>query len=869
MMLPENFIRSKILLTLLCIFFVSVTYADHLKGGWIKYSYVSSDASTIQYKVSFYQYSSCLEPEKVDALIYLNIFDGVTFAKVGNTQIIPITDSTRELKDYFGPCFQNPPTICYIVSEYTETISVPVNTSGYVLGVQRCCRIAGIANVPESNSAGLTYTISIPGGANKIDNSPIFNFKDTVAICYDENFSIDLGAKDIDGDSLAYTLCSGLTGGSRIEPIVTDPASPQYQIIPYNSPYSGEQPLGATSTINGKTGLLSGVAPMETGTYVVAVCVDEYRQGVYIGHTRKEIHLDVENCKLGAAELKPSYITCNGYDFTFSNELDDTGFIYMWNFGIANSTTDTSSLRHPTYNYKDTGDYVIKLKVKNAVGCEDSAASNLKIYPGFVTNFTIDGSCIKNPYSFKDLSTTKYGVVNSWQWNFNDESADTIKNPNYTFADTGFKSITLITTNSKGCIDTATKQLDVSLQPNVALKFADTLICSIDTLQLQSSSSTSGAVFSWSPTYNLSDPSAASPYVFPKQTTVYNVTVDYKGCSGTNSVKVNVIDKVDLSLPADTTICKTDEISLNPTTDALYFSWTPSEGLNSTTVKNPIASPVSNTTYSVIASVGKCTADGSRAVKVVPYPSVHASDDTTICFGKTTQLNASIKGTYFEWSPANSLLNPNTLNPLAGPDSTTSYVLSVTDTIGCPKPSYDTIVVTVLPKVKAFAGNDTIAVINEPVQLNASGGSSYLWSPAIYLNSNVIQNPVAVFQGGLDTILYVVKATTPQGCSGTDDIKIYIFETKPSIFVPSAFTPNNDGLNDVLRPTIAGMQKFNYFNVYNRWGALLYSTSQEGQGWDGNYNSKKQQSGTYVFTASALDYTGKNYFIKGTFVLIR
>ncbi len=870
-MLPENFIRLKYLLTLLCIFFISTSYADHLKGGWIKYSFVSSDGINITYRVSFYQYSSCLEPEKVDPLIYLNVYDGSGFNKIGDTRIFSLTDSSRELKDYFGPCFQNPPTICYIVAEYTDIIQVPVNTSGYVLGVQRCCRISGIANVPESNNTGLTYTISIPGGANSNDNSPVFDFKDTVAICYDENFSLDLGAKDIDGDSLIYSLCSGLTGGSRLQPIVADPTLPPFQAIPYTTPYTGGQPLGANSSIDRSTGLLSGVAPEQIGTYVVAVCVDEYRKGVYIGHTRKEIHLDVENCKLGGASLKPSYITCNGFDFTFSNDVPNSGFSYLWDFGVTGIATDTSTTEHPTYTYADTGDYIIKLRVKNASGCADSATSHLKIYPGFIVDFSVDGSCIKNPYQFKDLSTTKYGIVNSWQWMFDDGSNDSIQNPAHIYADTGLKNITLVATNSKGCIDTATEQLNVALQPDIALKFHDTLICSIDTLQLKSQSSTPDAIYNWLPDYNISSLSSPSPYVSPKQTTVYNVTINYKGCSVDDSVKVNVIDRVDLALPADTTICKTDTIILNPNTNALYFLWSPSEGLSSTTIKNPIASPLSNTRYSVIASVGKCNASSNQAVNIVSYPSAQANGNAIICYGKTTQLNATINGTYFKWSPTNSLLNANTLNPIAGPQATTSYILTVTDTFGCPKPAYDTVVVNVIPKVAVFAGNDTIAVINQPIQLKvtAIAGSNYEWAPSTYLSSAFVQNPVAVFPGGLDTITYTVHAVTEQGCAGSDDIKIYLFETRPSIFIPSAFTPNSDGLNDVLRPTIAGMQKFTFFNVYNRWGQLLYTTSQQGQGWDGNFNGKKQPSGTYVYTAGAVDYTNKNYFIKGTFVLIR
>lgn len=867
MRLPENIIVRRFLPVLLCLFFISAAYADHLKGGWIKYSYISTSNGSITYRVSLYQYSDCSEPDKVDDRIFLGIFDAGTL-KNYKTQTILLTSQRREIKDNFGPCFQNPPTICYLIAEYTATITVPANTSGYILTAQRCCRIAGIANVPFSNGYGLTYTVTIPGGANSTDNSPVFDFRDTAAICFSEHFTIDLGAKDIDGDVLRYSLCSGLTGGSREQPSVPEPKGPPYGTVPYIAPYNGTQPLGLNASIDSATGIYSGIAPAEIGTYVVAVCVDEFRNGVYIGHTRKEIHLDVENCKLGGANLNPSYITCDGFNFTFSNNADNPDYAYLWNFGVTGTTTDTSSGQHPTYLYRDTGDYLVKLKVDNKLGCTDSATTHVKIYPGFTTDFSLDGSCIKNPYSFTDLTATKYGVVNSWHWIFGNDGIDSVPNPKFLFTTTGLKDITLISTNSKGCVDTVTKTLNVTLGPDLSLKFADTLICSIDTLQLQSSSN-AGAAFNWQPAYNISNPVSSTPFVFPKQTTTYNLTVSYKGCTTVDSVKVNVTDRVDLSLPQDTIICKTDQVTLTPTTNALNFSWSPSEGLSSTTSEQPIAAPLSTTTYSLVASVGKCKARDAQTLKVVPYPVAEAGNDVTICYGKTAQLSSAITASHFTWSPANSLFNSNTLSPVAGPQSTTTYVLTVTDTLGCPKPVSDSIVVNVISKVAAFAGNDTIAVINQPLQLRATGGSSYVWSPSMYLNDALIKNPVATFTGGLDTIVYNLKVTTAEGCTGYDSIKVYLFETKPSIFIPTAFTPNGDGQNDIMRPTVAGMKKFIYFKVYNRWGQLLYSTGQEGQGWNGIYNGKKQPSGTYVYAASAKDYTGENYFEKGTFVLIR
>jgi gliding motility-associated-like protein len=653
-------------------------------------------------------------------------------------------------------------------------------------------------------------------------------------------------------------------------PVVVNPLPPPYSSIPYLASYGGSFPLGANVSIDPATGILSGVAPSQIGTYVVAVCVDEYRKGVYIGHTRKEIHLDVENCRLGGANLKPSYITCDGFDFTFSDETDDPTYHYFWDFGVTNITTDTSSEERPTYNYKDTGDYIVKLSVHNNIGCSDSAVTHVKIYPGFTTDFAIDGSCIKNPYTFKDLTTTKYGVVDSWHWVLDEATIDSVQNPDYIFTNPGLKNITLITTNSKGCIDTATKPLTVTIGPDVSVKFLDTLICSIDTLQLQSSSLTTGAAFNWQPAYNISNVNSPSPFVSPKQTTAYNVTVSYKGCIAVDSVMVNVIDRVNVSLPADTTICSTDSITLTPSTNALYFSWSPSQSLSDASAEEPLALPSSTTEYSVLASVGKCSASAAQNIRVVPYPVSNAGEDVSICYGKTAQLNSDIDGTSFNWSPANSLVNANTLKPIAGPETTTAYVLTVTSNEGCPKPVSDTVVVNVIPKIVAFAGNDTTAVIGQPLQLKASGSDYYEWSPSTYLNNAFIANPVATFPGGgLDTIVYHVRVSTEQGCVSEDSIEVHVFETKPAVFIPNAITPNGDGLNDVLRPTIAGILKFSDFRIYNRWGQLLFSTKRQGDGWDGVYNGRKQPSGTYVYVLNAIDYTGKKYFQKGTFVLIR
>ena len=90
-----------------------------------------------------------------------------------------------------------------------------------------------------------------------------------------------------------------------------------------------------------------------------------------------------------------------------------------------------------------------------------------------------------------------------------------------------------------------------------------------------------------------------------------------------------------------------------------------------------------------------------------------------------------------------------------------------------------------------------------------------------------------------------------------------------SIFIPDAFTPNGDGLNDVVRPIAVGIQKINYFSIFNRWGQLVFKTTVNGYGWDGRIKGLVQGTNVFVWMVSAIDYTGKSLFLKGTVTLIR
>ncbi len=881
---------KKFLTLFLCLTISAVTYSAHLKGGWVYYESLGDGATagTTKYRITVKQYLECNSNNmQIDQEVFLGIYDGATNQLLPslNGQGLTINRTGFEIisKSSFNPCISPAPVICYRIDSYETTMDLPTNNAGYTLAVQRCCRIAGIINVSNSSNIGITYTTTIPGTINgtsfQRNSSAIFAQKDTVVVCYNGNFTFDFSATDADKDSLTYSFCNGLIGGgsgntgtgpnsARPNP----PANPPYVLTPYNSGYTGSSPMGSSVVINNLTGLISGTAPGITGQYIVAVCASEFRNGIMIGTTRKEIHITVANCSLAGAQLQPTYTTCDGFTMSFQNESTSPLISsYAWSFGDpASGINNSSTSPTPSHTYTDSGVFVLKLKVASSGGCNDSTTALVRVYPGFVPDFSIAGSCFQTPFQFTDRTTTRYGVVDSWRWDFGEttvaDDTSRIRNPSYQYPTPGNRSVRMIVTNSKGCIDTITKTVVANNLPSLNLPFKDTLICSIDTLPLVANGN---GFYTWSPSYNIINPNSPTPLVYPKRTTTYLVTLNESGCIKTDSIKVNVLDFITVDAGADTSICRTDSIVLKPTSAALQYLWTPSTGLNNPNIKTPVARPLSSTKYFVTANLGKCQDRDSLSVVVTPYPQAYAGTDTSICFSDFSQLNGTVTGSSFTWTPANTLQNVNTLSPVARPTFTTSYILVAYDTIGCPKPARDTVIVNVNPRILAFAGNDTTIVANQPLQLNATGGTVYAWSPSSGLSNPAIANPVVVLGTSTDSITYRVRVSVPIGCAAFDDITVRVFKTGPDILVPSAFTPNRDGRNDILKPILIGMKGLNYFRVYNRWGKMVFNTAENGKGWDGRFGGIDQGSGTFVYTAEGDDYLGKRIFRKGTVVLIR
>jgi gliding motility-associated-like protein len=866
-----------VFLSLILIMLAFRGYCKHIKGGEIHYTYLGPSPTKPgydRYELRLRLFISCQSTTgQLETTVILGIyrssdafhFDNVE-ADLSKSQLISLTSPS--------PCIVHPSPVCYWIREFTAIEELPKDPAGYMVIFQRCCRIDNIRNIIPNINVGASYFCEIQGtnsiGTAGINSNPDFGIKDTVLICQGKRFKLDYSAVDAEGDSLSYEFAPGYYGGGENNAIVTNPGPPStWAALGYSSGFTGFNPLGASVTIDRNTGLISGVAP-PGGDYVVCVLVKEYRAGLLVSSHRKDFIITVDDrCDFPSADLDPNYITCNGFDFSFHNEAVSTPLVhnYYWNFGVPGITTDTSTLAKPTFSFPDTGVYTVKFYVNKDEPCTDSATTQMSVFPGFFPGFSALGSCVLNPVLFKDTTKSKYGIVSSWYWNFGDNNAagdsSHLQNPSYKYSDTGMKTVTLIVANSKGCLDSINQVVHMTDKPPIFLPFRDTLICSIDTLQLHAQGYGN---FTWDPSANMINPDTPDPSVYPKTTTYYIATLDQSGCVNSDSLRVRVVDRVTLYPGNDSTICLGDTITLNPSGDGLYFDWSPAGSIaDNPKIKNPHVVPAGSTTYTVIASIGKCFTSGNVNIKTIPYPLSNAGADAMICWMDTAMLNATAKGTRFTWLPPTYLSNPTILNPLAYPKETTVYQLLVYDTLGCPKPGVSKVVVNVNPQIIAFAGNDTSIVVGQPLQLHGSGAPSYLWFPNFALNRNDISDPVALLN---QNQTYVMKTFTEEGCFAYDSINIKVFTTAPDIFVPNAFTPNNNS-NNIFRPIPVGISKIEYFRVYNRNGMLVYNTSHIGSGWDGNYNGKPQSVGGYVWMVQGTDYTGKLVSKKGVVVLIR
>ncbi|HNW97240.1 MAG TPA: PKD domain-containing protein [Bacteroidales bacterium] len=280
-----------------------------------------------------------------------------------------------------------------------------------------------------------------------------------------------------------------------------------------------------------------------------------------------------------------------------------------------------------------------------------------------------------------------------------------------------------------------------------------------------------GQSFVWSPASTLSSSTISNPIATPTTNTTYYVTAtDNHGCTSMDDVVVNVVQNVTAIVSNDTTICYGSAITLSAAGGTNYY-WSPAAGLSSTTVANPTASPQSTTTYYVTVSNGVGCSDIAKVIITVKEsPNISAGTDVAICNGASIQLHASGGDSYI-WQP-NTNLNSNIVaDPIANPQTTTTYTVTTIGVNGCS--ASDNIIVNVHQLPNIDAGQSTSICKYQNIQLVATGGYYYSWSNGEH-NDSTLVNPTS-------TTVYSVTSTDLNGCVNTDNVTITVLPFEPPV----------------------------------------------------------------------------------------
>ncbi len=418
----------------------------------------------------------------------------------------------------------------------------------------------------------------------------------------------------------------------------------------------------------------------------------------------------------------------------------------------------------------------------------------------------------------------------------------------------------LVTSDLMGC-DAVSNVITVNVTNVQSPVSEDDTICSGQTATLNI---TGSAQYFW-----YDSPSAVSPvgngpgFTTPDltQTTTYWIRSEISGCqSDLVPVTVTVLDSVTFLTPSvssNSPVCAGETLQLySDVIPNVSFHWSGPNGYTASD-QNPVivsSSTLNSGIYSLFAEQNGCLSYKSLVQVVVhPLPPLFVSSDTTICFGDSVSLFAS-GGDTIHWVPSTGLNNADIYNPTCHPDFSTNYNVTVTDLNSCSRS--DNIQVSVIEPNVINVTNSMEIVVGENVQLNVNytqGGTSILWSPSEGLSCTTCSNPFAM---PMHTTEYTVLLVDSLGCFERYGTVLIEVKEEYTMDVPSAFTPNGDGSNDIVYVRGWGLKKLIEFNIYNRWGEMVFSSDDFNAGWDGTFKGKLQNIETYVYTAKAETYNG-------------
>lgn len=555
---------------------------------------------------------------------------------------------------------------------------------------------------------------------------------------------------------------------------------------------------------------------------------------------------------------------------------------YSWDFGDGSTSTDSVYVK--TYN--TPGNYQVSLNVEDG-GCPSSNVRPNYIfvqgYPeaGFTaTSDTLDALCYPLQISFTDTSVNPTPGIRTWDLGNNSPIL-----PNQTvgtlYEQPGTYDVSLIVSTSFGCRDTVSRTFQID-GPIGDLTLSDTLICKGDQITFSIKDTSNVAAYAWDfgdgvDTVGTSPVTHTYDFNPTGGSTVASLILWSNDSTCAYSVQeevaiIQVIADFDRNgeLTQDDTVhcIGLSDVFADQSSNADSWTWDLGDNTTYNTANPPTHTYSQPGTYVVSLSISDnaagCTDYIEKTMVVNPLPVVTADGGDT-CAGEPVQLFATGGDTYI-WEPTTGLSDSTAANPLATPDSSVLYTVTVIDSNGCEETTTAQVIVYQEPPSVTW---DTLIVIGQEVDLDASFGEAYTytWSPEQWLTCYNCGEPTAQ---PLEDIEYTLLVADTLGCFEVPSTYKFVVKPETTIDVPTAFTPNGDGSNDKIYVDGWGIKALLEFKIYNRWGQLVYDGTDLEEGWDGTFRGKEQNIDTYTYTATVETWLEGEVLSKtGSFKLLR
>ncbi|MEP6951043.1 MAG: PKD domain-containing protein [Ginsengibacter sp.] len=570
--------------------------------------------------------------------------------------------------------------------------------------------------------------------------------------------------------------------------------------------------------------------------------------------------------------------------FSFINTSQGNLSFVSWDFGDGSAPENTVNASH---TFPSSGSFITKLTVTDVItGCTDTYSRTIYIANPALVN--ADSSICKN-------DSTTFIIVNNYSdpsatytWDVAGTQVGPVKDSSLTLSAKlfgNFNNFVIINNGAQYCRDTI-RLNNTLLVRGPSLSFTALPSICLNSIYNVTNTSTpfipADSVNLWYWNFGVKTENDSvyqpQPYVYDNPGT-YKVKltgIDINGCKDSlvKTITINPLPFLYVIPAGIDTVCSGKADSLIAFhSDSI--TWSPSNSITCARCDTVLATPSSTTQYNIIASTRfGCTVTDSVLLKVFPpFVAVPLLTDPYVCPNDTVQLNVDPPGERIIWSPAAGLSNTNNYGPIASPAQSTTYTATLTDSVGC-FTSTANITVHLKSPPLVDAGPDKVYPYNAGFSINptySSNISSYNWTPSDVLSCNNCPDPNGI---ATSSNTFFIEVTSDSGCVAKDDLTIYVECKDANILMPTAFTPNDDNLNDYFYPLTRGIKSITRFSIYNRFGKLVFEArnfppNDKSFGWNGKINNVVQPNSVFVYYLDALCDLGARISRKGSVVLVR